>query len=87
MNTTEALAATVVKQEAQIKVLHQTMVELIVKVSGASFETCERNLTNAMREAHQRLLENAEDHDPALAALLDKRGPEHMPESSGLYGV
>ena len=77
----EALAALTLKHEAQMKAAHKTIVELMMVVTKKPFDYCEDAFLNLERKEHQKLLESLESHSPALAALLDKRGEEHLPES------
>jgi hypothetical protein len=77
----EALAAMMVKHEAADRALHKIAVELMMQVTGRPFDVCNDALTESERVEHQKFLEELESVSPALAALLDKRDPEHLPES------
>ena len=77
--TIEALAAMCIKHEAQAKAAHKTIVELMMAVTRKPFDYCEDAFLNLEQKEHQKLLESLESHSPALAALLDKRGEQHLP--------
>ena len=78
--TFDDLAAMVFKHEAKISVLHETAVELIRNATGEPVEVVVYRLVEACRVKHQELLTQVENVSPGLAARLDKRRPEHLPE-------
>lgn len=74
------LAAANLKIEARTDALREAVAAIRAESEGVSRESVLLELIESERVAHQRLLEEFEKKNPALAALLDKRQAEDLPE-------